>query len=136
MTSNTNPFNPDAKIEIDVPADGESFQDWMDKTPFDPLQASTLRLTEKEREHGRQWIEILRKTSEDFDAGLLKRADFINERAIAAAAHRLGNFGFAAKSTHDLMEIAEVTLNSTRQELYLKLILALEARRKYTHRSF
>lgn len=136
MTSTVKPFNPNAKIEIDEQADGESFQDWLDKTPYDPSIAARPERTEKEREHSRMWLDLLRKTSVDYDAGLLKREEFLNERNIASCAHQLGNFGFMTKSIHDLMEIAEVTLDSKRQELYLKLVLALEGREKYTHRSF
>lgn len=136
MTSTIKPFNSDAKLEIDIPADGESFQEWMDKTPFDPLAIERPERTEEEREHSRMWMGILRKTSQDYDAGLLKREEFLNERNIASCAHQLGNFGFLLKSRHDLMEIAEITLDSKRQDLFLKLVLALEEREKYTHRSF
>jgi hypothetical protein len=136
MTSNTNPFNPDAKIEIDVPADGESFQDWMDKTPFDPMRFATSLLDAEQRAHGLEWLKILRRTAADLDAGVIKRDEFINERNIASAAHRLGHFAYAQMGVEKLMAIAEDTKDPHRQELFLKLILALEERQKYTHRSF
>lgn len=108
----------------------------MDKVSFDPLAIDRPERTEKEREHSRVWMEILRKTAQDHDAGLLKREEFLNERVVAACAHRLGNFDYVTRSLDDLMSYAEATPDAKRQDLFLKLILALEEREKYPHRSF
>lgn len=128
---------PHGELHVEEMPDGVEFQEWMDQHPHDPaVFADRPSRTDEEVAFGRRWMQMLKQTAADEDAGLLKRDDFINERNIASAAHQLGNFDLIAMSTDELLKLADTVRDRSRVDLYLKLVLALEAREKYPHRSF
>lgn len=131
-------FNPAGLEMIEHPEikTAEDFQKLMDSIPYAPPR-DYLEVTPQDVvDAGRKWMERMRKSVVDHDAGLINRLVYANEREIATCVRTLKCDQPAKLTAEAALEQASQTGNRFEQDTWFKLSLCLERRSGYLYRLF